>query len=65
MINDTCSVCIYSKELNGHNLFECRRNAPIAAHDKNKNIGIAKESFTARWPVVSGDDSCGEFDVPF
>lgn len=57
---ESCSCCKYGGGMFGS--VECKRNAPIAVFDPNKNAGHYKESYVARWPMVSVNDWCGQFE---
>lgn len=60
-----CRNCRHGKDrFMGVDNFECRRHAPIAVHDPNKNFGVYPEAFVPRWPHVQGNDWCGDFDQP-
>ena len=55
-----CSECWYAQKF-GFDVFECRRHAPIAAHDPSKNCGVYEEAFVPRWPLMRAHQWCGDF----
>lgn len=58
-----CEVCRFAQPLNGHGDFQCRRHAPIAAHDPRRNVGVYPEAFAPRWPCVDDNHWCGDFEL--
>jgi hypothetical protein len=56
-----CAVCRYSTgtahEINAVRLFECRRRAPNPGEGKLASTVVHR----AAWPIVSGDEWCGEY----
>lgn len=56
---DNCANCKLAKDLNG--VFECRRNPPQILVYVNQEGQLV---FDTRWPIVGGDDWCGEHEAP-
>lgn len=67
----TCSTCRFAvarQELDGeHQWGECRRHAPVASlmaidmKTKGKGWRRAEDHRAANWPVIGGEDWCGEY----
>ena len=57
-----CSQCRFAGPRRGYQAHECRRHAPTAVHDPNQHCGVYQEAFVPRWPLMHGDDWCGDFE---
>lgn len=62
MKNTICNECLFFKQINME-VGECRRHPPTivgALHERSEDVN-EEVSFMTRWPVIAGDDWCGEF----
>ena len=60
-MTEKCETCRFAGRGYGSN--PCRRHAPITIHDPSRNMGVYPEAFQPRWPMVSSDDWCGDFEL--
>ena len=59
---ESCESCRFSGQRIGRMTIECRRHAPIAAHDPSTNFGVYHEAFVPRWPLMDYKHWCGDFE---
>ena len=62
-MSETCETCRFAGHRHGYQQYPCQRHAPIAVHDPKKYMGVYPEAFVHRFPMMQGDDWCGDFEL--